>query len=732
VIGKLIRHYRIEEVVGQGGMGVVYRALDTNLERPVAVKVLSKLYRGDPEFVDRFRQEVRIQAGLNHPNIATLFDFFVWNDMPVAVMEFIKGETLRSMVDRCGPIPAHIALPIFTQALQGVAAGHKRRIIHRDLKPSNLMVTDEGIVKVTDFGIAKVRSTTGLTHESTRVGSASYMAPEQILGRPVDVQTDIYIMGGTLYELLSGRPPFQGISQFEIDSAHVRDPPKAPTAYCPDIPPAAVDAIMRALAKEPSQRFASAEEFIQALPDLRGVPYIAVDAAKPVSSVGGSEDETRRQQTPPKVAPLRWAAVTEGGARARQNTPNMASVPGDGMGSEDETRVPHKAGARAEQSTPDPASAVPASTVSDDETRARQSAANPASALRSGRDSAGAVRIPQNASGPVSGPSVDVPSDDETRLQESAPKIAIGPRPDAPAGDETRPGQNLPNITGASRASAIRDDETRLLPSASKGTSRRRTGTPIAIGSVLALSIAIIVRYTIRHSGVDSDPIPQSSSARTERSAQAAQTQHPASSGTVDTPSNTEGSAVPTPTLPSNTADTASPTTPSPGTALSAPPNTPPNTAPTTPPNTAATEQLTPTPKVIEPATPAPSPPIKDNRGLTGTWNAAYLDRSGKTLLQLENLQIQQVADGAITGHFTYQATGSAGEECTLDKSSYSTQNKRLRLIVHCRNPDHPKYLNVPLEFADVDPGAPSIEGGRLASHLADDIVVTLKRAKGI
>src|SRR5262249_11197142 len=156
----------------------------------------------------------------------------------VAVMEFIKGETLRSMGSRCGLIPAHIALPIFIQALRGVAAGHKRGIIHRGLKPSNVMITREGIVKITDFGICKGRSNTGVTRESTRVGSAKYMAPEQILGRPVDEKTDIYIMGGTLYELLTGRPPFQGVSQFEIDLAHVRDRPQPPTEICPNIPPA--------------------------------------------------------------------------------------------------------------------------------------------------------------------------------------------------------------------------------------------------------------------------------------------------------------------------------------------------------------------------------------------------------------------------------------------------------------------------------------------------------------
>jgi serine/threonine protein kinase len=456
VIGKLLNQYRLEEVVGQGGMGVVYRALDMNLQRTVAVKLLSASCRDDPGFIGRFREEARIQAGLNHPNIATLFDFFLWNDMPVAVMEFIRGETLRSMIEHTGPVPAHIALPIFIQALRGVAAGHKRGIIHRDLKPGNLMITDEGTVKITDFGIAKVRSNTGFGGESTRVGSAQYMAPEQILGRPVDERTDIYIMGGTLYELLTGRPPFRGVSQFEIDSAHVRDRPKPPTAFCPNIPPALVDAVMCALAKEPSERFASADEFLRALPDLHGVPYIA----------------------PPII------------------------------------------------------------------------------------------------------------DDDATRPQHSGP--------------------------GATNTAHVR----RPLPTA-------------AISGLVVLSTVSILLYLHK------------------------------------------------PGRPSLAVTAAPP-------------------------------------------------------GLTGMWTGTYVDGSGRALLQLLNLQIEQVANGLITGRFTYKAGITAGQECTLDKSSYSTRSKRLRLITHCRNPDHPKYLNVPLEFADVEPGATTIEGGRLAFHLADDIVVTLKHAKGI
>jgi serine/threonine protein kinase len=623
VIGKLLNQYRIEEVVGQGGMGVVYRALDMNLERTVAVKVLSASFREDPEFIERFRQEARIQAGLNHPNIATLFDFFVWNDMPVAVMEFIKGETLRSMVDRSGPIPAHVVLPIFVQALRGVAAGHKRRIIHRDLKPSNLMITDEGIVKITDFGIAKVRSATGHTQESTRVGSVRYMAPEQILGRPVDVQTDVYIMGGTLYELLTGRPPFQGINQFEIDSAHVRDPPKEPTAYCPNIPPAAVDAIMRALAKEPSERFASAEEFIQALPDLHGVPYVA--------TVTVTGDETRQQQGAPKALP-------------------------------DLRGVPHIA--------------------------------------------------------------TGTPTGDETRQQQNIPEVAHARRPGTASTDETLLQQNVAEAASARGARTTSLDEPQPQPNASKAAHARRVGTAIAAGGLLVLSIVGVVRYSQRQADVG--PGHGRRPALAEESGPTPQTQ-------LTAPTNTTVATSP------NTTVTTSPNTrvaTPPSTAVNAPPNTqlidPPNTDGITPPNAAVTASLTTDPKPAEQVTPAISPTLKYSRDLTGMWTGTYRDRSGRAQLQLLNLQMQQVSDGAITGRLTYKAGSSGGEECTLDKSNYSAQSKRLRLIIHCRNPKHPKYLNVPLEFIDVDPRAGSIQGGRLAFHLADDIVVTLERTKGI
>ena len=287
MIGELIDHYRVLELLGRGNMGVVYKALDVNLDRPVAVKVMSAEVRNDPDFVERFRQEARLQGALNHPNVALLFDYFIHDGAPVAVMEFIDGESLEQMIKRRGPIPAHECLPLFRQALAGVAAAHRAGIVHRDLKPSNLMVTRERVVKVMDFGIAKRQGVAGATKvSSTSIGSPLYMAPEQILGRAVDCRTDIYSLGLTLYQLLSGRPPFnpRGKAEFVLLNAHVNDLPEPPTVYCADIPQPLVDAVMRALAKNPEARFQSADEFLRALPDVSAPAAPAAPAASAVDA----------------------------------------------------------------------------------------------------------------------------------------------------------------------------------------------------------------------------------------------------------------------------------------------------------------------------------------------------------------------------------------------------------------------------------------------------------------
>ena len=265
MIGTQISQYRLIEKLGEGGMGVVYKGIDTLLDRPVAIKLISTERGASEELLQRFKSEAKVQATLSHPNITTLYSYLVWEGRAVMVMEYIEGETLQQMITRRGPIPADVAVPLFKQALLGVGAAHRRGIVHRDIKPANIMVNGEGIIKVMDFGIAKVLGVTGTTRTNLQMGTVWYMAPEQVLNRPVDARTDIYSLGVTLYELLSGQVPFRADSEYEVLSSHVQRQPQLPTDHYPHIPKPCVSAVMKALAKEPDQRYASTDDFSAAL-----------------------------------------------------------------------------------------------------------------------------------------------------------------------------------------------------------------------------------------------------------------------------------------------------------------------------------------------------------------------------------------------------------------------------------------------------------------------------------
>jgi serine/threonine protein kinase len=325
MIGSLIKHYRVMELVGRGAMGIVYKALDLNLDRQVAIKVMSAEARNDPDFVERFRQEARMQAALNHPNVALLFDYFIHDGAPVAVMEFIDGESLEQLIRRRGAIPAHESIPLFKQALRGVAAAHRAGIIHRDLKTANLMITRDDVVKVMDFGIAKRQSAPGATKASTSIGSPLYMAPEQILGRSVDWRTDVYALGISLYQLLSGQPPFnpRGKTEYSVLNAHVNDLPEPPTVHFRDIPQPIVDAVMCAIAKEPDARFQTVDDFMRALPDVPPPDPVApqVDPIGIVAVPGVGPTGT---VAIPRVGPTGTVAITQDPVTADKSNSTIA------------------------------------------------------------------------------------------------------------------------------------------------------------------------------------------------------------------------------------------------------------------------------------------------------------------------------------------------------------------------------------------------------------------------
>lgn len=272
MIGRQIANYRIVEKLGEGGMGIVYLGIDVQLDRQVAIKMLSPDLSHNPELVNRFQAEARTLAHVNHPNLATMYAFLVIDGNAFMVMEFVEGVTLEYIIRRTGPIKPQDAIPWFKQALMGIGAAHRKGIIHRDIKPSNLMLTPQWIVKVMDFGIAKALGTHGMTRTGTAMGTVAYMSPEQVENRATDVRTDIYALGVTLYQMLSGHVPFESDSDFRVMQDHVMTPPPPLTRYYPAAPREYDRVLFKALEKDPNNRFQSVEEFATALDQPEPAP----------------------------------------------------------------------------------------------------------------------------------------------------------------------------------------------------------------------------------------------------------------------------------------------------------------------------------------------------------------------------------------------------------------------------------------------------------------------------
>ena len=332
MIGTQIGSYKIVEKIGEGGMGVVYKGVDVTLDRAVAVKVLSSELIGNPQLVERFRAEAKAQANLNHTNIATLYSFIQQGDTCVIVMELLEGETVDQMIRRRGLIPAEEAVPIFRQALLGIGFAHRMGIVHRDIKPSNIMVTKSGIVKVMDFGIAKVLGGQRLTRTGTRMGTVAYMSPEQIRNLPVDIRSDIYSLGATLYEMFTAHLPFESESDFQVMSDHVNTPPTPPTRYYPYIAPGFEQCVLKALAKNPDDRFQTVEEFGAGLEHPLGLPGYVPAAVAAVGWVQPGAPAPPGAWTPPPGTPPgqqgNWTPT--GAAPGAPWTPPGTPPPGGG------------------------------------------------------------------------------------------------------------------------------------------------------------------------------------------------------------------------------------------------------------------------------------------------------------------------------------------------------------------------------------------------------------------
>jgi beta-lactam-binding protein with PASTA domain/predicted Ser/Thr protein kinase len=261
--------YRVISRLGSGGMADVYLAEDQLLGRQVAVKVLHHHFAEDQEFVERFRREASSAAGLSHPNIVGIFDRGEWNGTYYIAMEYVAGRSLKKIVREQGPLDPAMAIDIVVQILRATWFAHKRGVIHRDLKPHNVLLDEEGRARVTDFGIARAGAS-DMTLTGSIMGTAQYLSPEQAQGQAVSVASDLYSVGVILYELLTGVVPFEGETAVAIAFKQVSAEPRPPSALNPSLPLALDGVVLCALAKDPAQRYADAEQFIAVLQRVRG------------------------------------------------------------------------------------------------------------------------------------------------------------------------------------------------------------------------------------------------------------------------------------------------------------------------------------------------------------------------------------------------------------------------------------------------------------------------------
>ena len=261
---KRIGDYQILDELGSGGMGRVWRVRNVITDRIEAMKVLLPDLAGRQELAARFQREIKLMASLNHPNIAALRTAFTADNQLYMVMEYVEGTNLADRLEK-GPIAVGDAVNYISQVLSAVSYAHQQHIIHRDIKPANMMLTPQGVIKLMDFGIARGGEERSLTMTGTTMGSLSYMSPEQVKGEATDARSDLYSVGVSLYEFVTGQRPFTATSDYSIMAAHVKEAPKPPVELHPGLPAALNEIILMAIAKDPAQRFQTADAFRNAL-----------------------------------------------------------------------------------------------------------------------------------------------------------------------------------------------------------------------------------------------------------------------------------------------------------------------------------------------------------------------------------------------------------------------------------------------------------------------------------
>jgi len=327
--------YRLERPLGHGGMASVYLAHDLELDRPVAVKLLAESLAGDTAFRKRFLREARVAARLSHPNVVAVYDAGEAEDgRPYIVMEYVDGTSLEGR----GPLPTREAVGLAVQACHGLAHAHAAGLVHRDVKPHNLLLRGDGTLKVADFGIARAAEATALTQVGTVLGTAAYLAPEQAAGEGVTSAADVYSLGAVLYELLTGRPPYEPETLADLADR----PEIMPVSeLAPGVPRHVEDVVMRSLARNPAYRQASAEELARELggqptaptrvapavaPPRRPRWWLAVPAAAALGALAvGILLATRDDNSPPPRRPAPAVRPIPPGANAQEQARNVAA-----------------------------------------------------------------------------------------------------------------------------------------------------------------------------------------------------------------------------------------------------------------------------------------------------------------------------------------------------------------------------------------------------------------------
>jgi serine/threonine-protein kinase len=301
--------YRLLEPIGEGGMATVYRAVDTRLGRSVAIKVLHPEYARDAPFVQRFQQEAEFAASLGaHPNIVAIYDIGQDGGLHYIVMELVEGRSLKDIMRERGIIPVDEAFAIGRQVALALDFAHKRGLIHRDVKPQNIMVSPEGVAKVTDFGIARTAAASQLTRPGMVMGTVHYFSPEQAQGKPATPASDIYSLGIILYEMLTGHLPFDADTPIGVAMQHLHSQPPPPWDYNPDLPTRAAATVMRALEKDPARRYRDAAELAQALSDRPAADAGGTTTVSPIVPAPRQQTAAYAPLEPTAVAPLRPAA----------------------------------------------------------------------------------------------------------------------------------------------------------------------------------------------------------------------------------------------------------------------------------------------------------------------------------------------------------------------------------------------------------------------------------------